>query len=304
MVSIGNLVAGGTGKTPLTLLIAKKLIERECSLAILSRGYGSFSEREKRPKRLSSNDHWAQAGDEPFLFQERLQEKADVFVGRDRLYSAQMAERSGSRILLLDDGMQYRLLHRDLEITLLNGHDLFGQEAFLPAGFLRESPRGLKRSDYIIVNHVQSKEHFERVKERIGSFAKKPLIGMSPILSSIKNLNGNKVERENGPVALFCGIAQPHLFYGLVKKSGFSIVQTLFLPDHGFLSYEDLLIFAASAKEIGACCILCTEKDRVKLNPKALLSLPVHYVEMELDIVQGKEIFERLIQRIVSSCKR
>lgn len=304
VVSIGNLVAGGTGKTPLTLMIAQKLLERGCKLAILSRGYGSSLEREKRSRRLSPKDHWVESGDEPLLFLERLKEKADVIVGKDRFFSARMAERSGSDTLLLDDGMQARFLHRDLEITLINGHDPFGQEAFLPFGLLREGPKGLQRSDYIIVNHVQSKEHFEKIKERLAPFVQKPMIGMRPSLSSIKDLEGKTVEEKTGAIALFCAIAQPHLFYGLVKKAGFSIVQTLFLPDHGFLAFEELLSFAILAKEKGAERILCTEKDRVKLNSKALLPLPVHYVEMELEILEGKEIFENLIQRIAASQRK
>jgi tetraacyldisaccharide 4'-kinase len=250
-------------------------------------------------------DHWVETGDEPLLFKQRLQEKIDVVVGKDRFYSAQMAEKRGNRTLLLDDGMQARFIHRDLEITLLNSHDLFGGEAFLPAGFLRESPKGLKRSDYIILNHVHDGEHFEKTKERVLAFTKRPVIGMRPRLSSIKELNGQEVnKKERGAVALFCAIAEPHFFYGLVKKAGFSIAHTLFLPDHDFLSFEELLSFTKQAAAKGAHSVLCTEKDKVKINPKAFFPLPVRYVEMDLEIAHGKEIFEEMVQRIVSSSNR
>jgi tetraacyldisaccharide 4'-kinase len=305
VVSVGNIVAGGTGKTPFTLFLAKKLIERGCKIAILSRGYGSSSEQRKLSKEVSLQEHWIKAGDEPLLFKQRLKEFIDVIVGKDRFASAEIAVRKGSSVLLLDDGMQARFIHRDLEVTLLNRHDLFGQDAFLPFGSLREHPKELKRSDFLIVNHVQSSQEFENVKERLLPFTKAPLIGVRPFISSIKNLLGQEVFlKEKTPLALFCGIGEPSLFQDLVKGARFSIVQTLFLPDHGFLSYESLLSFASFAKERGATSLLCTEKDKVKIHPKAFFPLPIYYVEMDLQVVEGKERIEELVQKIIDLSDR
>ncbi len=302
VVSIGNLVAGGTGKTPFTLLLAKKLLERGCRVGIISRGYGSSFGRAKRSVRITE-EHWSAAGDEPCLLHKHLQNRAEVIVGDHRLSSAMMAVERGCRTLLLDDGMQARSFHRNLEITLLNARDLFGQGAFLPLGLLRERPEGLQRSDYIVLTHVKSLEHYREAKKRVELFAQKPMIAAAHALSSIKNLQGEEVAVKEGACALFCGIANPHLFCELVEKSGCSIVHSLFLPDHGFLSHEELLSFANMAKEKGASYILCTEKDGIKLDAETRFPLPVYYAELQLQFIDGKEIFEQMVEQIILSCR-
>lgn len=141
VVSVGNLVAGGTGKTPFVLFLAQRFSHRK--VAILSRGYGDFP-------------------DEPALLANRLP-GVSIYVGADRIESARKAVADGAELLLLDDGFQHRKLHRDFDIVLLDGDDPFGKGHYLPWGFLRDSPKRLAQADAVFVQGV----HFKLAVKRI-----------------------------------------------------------------------------------------------------------------------------------------
>ncbi len=127
VVSVGNIVAGGTGKTPFVHLLAKTFSHRR--VAILSRGFGEMS-------------------DEAMLLQRRLPQ-VRIYVGKDRVALAKKAAAGGAELILLDDGFQHRRLHRDFDIVLLRQDDPFGKGHFLPWGFLRDSPKRLKEADAV-----------------------------------------------------------------------------------------------------------------------------------------------------------
>ena len=148
VVSVGNVVAGGTGKTPFILMLAKKLMQ-EMPLAILSRGYLGASENKGQSTQVAQDGSALQFGDEPLLLAQNL-DKASVYVGKDRVKSAHKAVEQGAKVILLDDGMQHRRLHRDIEIVMVHGKDPFHGGRYLPGGLLRDDPKQLKRADYII----------------------------------------------------------------------------------------------------------------------------------------------------------
>lgn len=253
VVSIGNIVAGGTGKTPLVHLLAKQFPKRA---AILTRGYGS--------------------GDEAKLLQERLPD-AKVYVDRDRVRSAKKAIEEGYRLLILDDGLQYRRLFRDFECILLNGEDPFGKGRYLPSGFLRDIPRRLDRP-HILFSHPPAR-----------SFPHAIGLQITPIDPPLlKNL----------PVAIFSGIAHPERFKKTVEKEGAHIVATLPLADHEPLSFRALTRFASRANSLGAKAILCTEKDFVKLPPHASFPLPIRCIRVKMEVVSNSERWRNLIEEI------
>lgn len=129
VVSIGNIVAGGTGKTPLVILLASQF--QDTRVAILSRGY--------------------KTADEPLIFSNRLKH-TKVYVGKDRSKLAKQACQEGAELIILDDGFQHRKLHRDIDCVILHGSDPYGRGHFLPWGFLRDHPRRLKQADAIFMN--------------------------------------------------------------------------------------------------------------------------------------------------------
>ncbi len=276
VVSIGNIVAGGTGKTSFVALLAKAVGK---PVAILERGYRA-KRRQNKPVICNSVDQ----GDEAYLLARTL-DFAKVIVAKKRKDSAKMAESMKVDYILLDDGMQHRYLHRDIEIVILHSSDLFGKNAFLPRGLLRDSPKRLKAANYIVINGVRSELEFLAAAKRIREYSNAKMIGTSYEIQNVKEL-------ENKKVAAFCGIGKPDEFYNLLHSIGCRIVLSETLADHAH--FDNIDDFILKAHQCGAESIVCTEKDYVKLkNGRAIIPLRV-----ALKVEYGAEAFEQLCQEI------
>ena len=237
VVSVGNIVAGGTGKTPFVHLLGSAFAKRK--VAILSRGYGTVP-------------------DEAMLLAKRLPH-AKVLIAKNR---AKLALQVGKHfdLILLDDGFQHRKLFRDFDIVLTRKK----REHYLPWGFLRDSPKRLKRADAVF-----SENELELRVKRILSLKGE----------EIKSVEGKKA-------AIFCGIAAPERFKKTVEELGVEIVSETYFADHGEIDLEKLP---------QAELYICTEKDAVKLGET---SLPIVYLEMQMQMAQGVEKWEKLIEKI------
>lgn len=300
VISIGNITAGGTGKTPVTLLIGEAF-HNKVNLAILSRGYRSLAEKSSVPILLHRSrgiSHPASiCGDEPYLLSEHLPE-AQVIVGRDRYQSSKMAARLGAEVLLLDDGMQHRGIARDLEVVVMDLYDPFGQGYFFPRGLLREGKKALARADLIVLNHAHARESFEKTKRQISHTTSAPVVGTQLMVEGVFSLRADEIKILPGmKVGIFCGIAHPEYFRSTVVGLGAVIVDELFFPDHDALDLELLLPFAELCKSKGAEILLCTEKDRVKISDPGDFKLPVGWVKTRLEVTDGKEHWSAFMDR-------
>lgn len=296
IVSVGNIVAGGTGKTPVTLLLAETLASF-CRVAILTRGYRSVAEKGKIPLLLSTGTGAGPrypaniCGDEAFLLASRLPEVM-VLVGKNRFKAAEQAKKIGAELLLLDDGMQHRQVYRDIELTVMNGFNPFGENYFLPRGFLRDDPKRLKKADLIIITgqdvDLSSSSCVPTVKMVL-----KPLEVLNAEGESLPSLKGMNV-------ALFCGIAEPSRFVETLRGLGACVVDRLFLADHERVCEDQLFRFLRCAKQKGAQWAVCTEKDWVKLNNKTIKKgpLPLAWVKSQLIIERDSYEWEAVIERI------
>jgi tetraacyldisaccharide 4'-kinase len=235
VVSVGNIVAGGTGKTPFVHRLALAFPNRK--VAILSRGYGNIP-------------------DEAMLLQKRLPEVA-VFVGKDR---AKIAQEIDADLVILDDGFQHRRLHRDVDIVLNREK----KEHYLPWGFLRDSPKRLKKADEVFIVEKDTKLVVNRILDRNAQ--------------EISSIHGWKV-------GIFCGIARPENFKKSVKELGAEIVAEKIFADH---EKADL------RKLPNVSVLICTEKDFVKLDQT---DLPIYFLEMRMEIT-AQDRFEKLIEKI------
>lgn len=301
VISIGNIVAGGTGKTPATLMLAKEFYE-EATLGILSRGYRSPAEKLPVPVILSAGKgplhSAAYSGDEPYLLAENLP-KAYVYVGRDRHKSANMAAKAGVEIVLLDDGMQHRKIGRDYDIVVMDVEDPFGQDYYLPRGFLRESPKSLSRANMIILNHVNETEKFLDCKRKIEKYTTAPIVGARLELLQSYDIFGNEVNTlMNKKAVLFCGIGQPDRFIETVKECGVDIIGQEIFPDHAPLYAEEIIKLADAYKSRGAEIMICTEKDKVKIPEVPELTLPIIWLKMELRVVENEGEWKRFIEKV------
>jgi tetraacyldisaccharide 4'-kinase len=319
VISIGNITAGGTGKTPFILEITQRfldLIQKTESdyamlrkdrptIAILSRGYQSKVEHQKIPFLVETHSKisWKKIGDEPEMIVRRFfsyieKKELFLFVGKNRKISAEIAAKISCKIILLDDGFSYRKLFRDEEIVLINGKEPLGKNFFLPRGFLRESPKNLKRASIVVIHQVFTEEEFMKVKEDLQPFTEASFVGMRPFVKKV--VFQDEKERKVEKAALFSAIGSPKLFYDEMKNS-MEIVDQLTQLDHEPFLMEDLQNFAIKAKNLGAEVLLCTEKDFVKLSFETSYALPIGYIEMGLDIFIGKEHIEKLLKRTLWS---
>ncbi len=294
IISVGNIVAGGTGKTPLILKLAEHFSDQP--VAVLSRGYRSAAERSKAPIFLSRGHGPLygpeQCGDEPFLISSRLP-KVLVIVGRDRIQAAHMAAEAGAKLILLDDGMQHRRLKRDLEIVVVDANDPFGLNYLLPRGFLREGLKGLQRAHMVVLNHVKNDESFALLQHQLRQYTDAQVVGTQVQVTAIQTLHGQPVKNLRGKkVALFCGIAKPEKFRATVEDQGALIIDELATADHHLLPPKALVAFSERSRQRGAEMLLCTEKDKVKLPDSVDTSLPIAWVKVDLTIAYGHDVWQ------------
>lgn len=307
IMSIGNIVVGGTGKTPVTLMLAQEFYD-EFLIAILSRGYRSQAEKLSVPIMLSKGEGPMQSahfcGDEPFLLAQNLP-KALVVVGKDRHKSSDIAAREGAHLILLDDGMQHRRLARDFEVVVMDTTDLFGQGHFLPRGLLREGKHSLSRADLIILNHVDDHQDFEEMKKHVAGYTKAVVVGTKMEVVQVETLKGEKLPSLKGKkVGIFCGIAHPEYFHETVEKEGAIIVDSSYSSDHICPNAGALSAFSDHCRSLGAEMLLCTEKDKVKILDVQGLSLPLAYVKMRLKIISGEPEWRVFVDKVKSDLRR
>lgn len=306
VISIGNIVAGGTGKTPVTLLIAGAFYER-FTVAILSRGYRSKAEKLDTPIFLCEGEGpmfpASYCGDEPYLFAQRLP-KAIVIVGGNRKKASFLAAKAGAQAILLDDGMQHRRLVRDFDVAVVDVGDPFGQGYFLPRGFLRDDICSLARANLIILNHINDPEQFTRVKNQLKPYSKAPTVGTKGHVVALRDLKGQKVDMpKDRLVGMFCAIAHPEYFKRTLEQEGFEVVSEYILADHDTVNDKDLEQFAQESLKKGAQRLICTEKDCVKLQDKSTLSLPIIWVQLELRVIAGHEEWQNFLQQAEAKIK-
>lgn len=303
VISVGNIVAGGTGKTPVTLMLASYFYEKY-SLAILSRGYRSKVENLDNPVVLCDGQGplfpAAYCGDEPMIYALRYP-KSQVIVGRDRKKASWMASENGAQVIILDDALQHRKLARDYDIIVIDLNDPFGQNYFLPRGYLREDVTALKRANCIILNHAQDMENFTQIQSELKKYTDAPVVGTCYQFATIRDLNGNELSSLKGQsVGLFSSIAHPEYFKSMLEKEGVDVVSEYLLADHDEIKEKNLITFAQQCKKKGCERLVCTEKDRVKLREQLVVDLPIVWIQVDLKIVEGTEEWQKFLTQLMS----
>ncbi len=264
VVCVGNFVAGGAGKTPAAIALARMLLADGRPIAFLSRGYGGAKREE--PIQVDPNVHDATTvGDEPLL----LARVAPCWVGADRVKSAAMAVEAGAQVLLLDDGLQNPALAKDVAFAVVDGEQRFGNGLCIPAGPLR-APVAAQAP------HVQALiviDGDEAAALAISAAAPgKPILraSLEPDAFAAAPLIGREV-------VAFAGIARPEKFYATLRRIGAQIVATHDFSDHHVFSKREIEALIAEAARRGAL-LATTEKDRVRLTRRqaqAVVTLPV-----------------------------
>ncbi len=302
VISIGNLSTGGTGKTPLTLLLAEGLEAAGWPNAVLSRGYGG--RREVDPMSVEADSDPRQTGDEPLLMALRLG-PGRVVVGRKRHAAAlrALAQRQGLRCLLLDDGFQHRALHRDLDLLLLDGVRRWGNGRLLPRGDLREPMESARRAHALVVTRASRVQDWPALEAWWSSYGSGgPLFWLDFQLGTLRPWGSREgiplPWQGHGPAFAWCGLGHPEAFYADLLVAGQSWVGTRSFPDHRGPGPGELVQLQAQARQEGAGWLVCTEKDAVKLGPAhaAVLDLPLMVAEQRCR--GGEALLQWVLQRL------
>ena len=296
VISVGNLTLGGTGKTPFVVMIAETLRGNGFRPAILSRGYGGKSDKAINvvcdgKKTLLSPEL---VGDEAVMMAEKLK-NVPVLTGPDRYQTGSYAlEHFEVDTLILDDGYQHLALDRDLNILLFDHSKPLGNSHLFPAGELREPVRETKRADMVCFTRY-SRGPANLDPNILGSI---PQIKTYLRLDSLMRIDGEEVLDteilKNESVAAFCGIAKPKGFQQILLDSQIQLKFFKAFPDHYYYTQQDVKELESKAKQEGADLFLVSEKDAVKLKSMKF-SLPIFKVVIELEILEGREVFNKQV---------
>jgi tetraacyldisaccharide 4'-kinase len=297
VISVGNITVGGTGKTPLVMTLAKVLMGRGISVAILSRGYKRTKTAESvvsDGKRLFLSPE--ESGDEPFLMAQICQ-GVPVLVGKDRIANGRIAlQQYGAKGLLLDDGYQHLPLHRDLDILLIDSHIGFGDQNLLPRGILREPLSHLRRAHLFLLTKVDDLETPRPLEKQIREIHPRAQVFHSHYqpMSLVGPQGEEEIDLLKGKKVLaLSGIANPDSFSSLLRKCEMEIVDELIFPDHHFYHPKDLSFIKEKSKEVD--WIVTTEKDMLKLRRLGLDGLPIRSLRIEMKIWEEEAFFKSVL---------
>ncbi len=261
VICIGNLTAGGAGKTPITEAIRNRIIAAGYRAASLSRGHGG---RLKGPLAVDPAVHSArETGDEPLV----LAASGEAWIGRDRAAAAKAMRVAGVAAIIMDDGHQNPTLHKDLSLVVIDAAAPFGNGEILPCGPLREPvAEGLARADGII------------------------LMGEGDVPAAV-SASGKPVLRARlvsaapppeGPLVAFAGIARPQRFFDMLAAEGAVLCDAVPFADHHAFSAGELRFLKRLAGDHGAR-LITTAKDHVRLPPEIRAGVLVHRVTVSFD---------------------
>jgi tetraacyldisaccharide 4'-kinase len=317
VLSVGNLTAGGTGKTPLVEWLARGVATREGRrVCILTRGYGRADARRRvvvsDGERVIAGAR--EAGDEPLLLAERLiAQGVSVVCDADRAAAARFAlAELGSEVFVLDDGFQHLRLARDLNVVALDATDPWGGGRLLPAGMLREPATELSRADCVVITRAELSEDVEGLRAEASRlsggrpiFAARTRAVGARLLTSVINEGGARSREGIAPLAslprsaaAFCGVGNPRAFFLNVKREGFELTLARSFADHHGYTQADVAGIEAGARRAGAQTLLTTAKDAVKLRGLSF-ELPCYAVEIELEIDGEGALFELAREAVV-----
>jgi len=289
VVCVGNLVAGGAGKTPVARALARRLAARGASVRFLTRGYGG---RARGPLRVDPARHGAlEVGDEALL----LAADAPTWLARDRAAGARAIARDAPRddpgegpgeapgVIVMDDGFQNPSIEKDLALLVIDGGYGLGNEKVMPAGPLRETlARGLARADAVVILGEDSKH----ITRRLGAGP--------PVLEATLVPSPDAPDLAGRRLLAFAGIGRPEKFFATLADLGAELAETRAFPDHHPFRPAEIEALVARGRALGALPVT-TEKDRARLPADLAKHVEVLPVEVAW---RDPEALERLLARL------
>lgn len=305
VISIGNISAGGSGKTPVTIEVAKFFLQNGKRVAIISRGYG----RKSRGTIVVSDGvrmfaDASNGGDETMFIAQQLP-NAIVIADERRVRGAKTAvEEFHADVIVLDDGFQHRYLKRTVDIVLLDGTRPPKKTLLLPAGYRREPLRNLKRAQAIVVTKVGAASDASKMLSDPNVSAVMNTFTSSYSPRGIRSIFGSLCQSleilKNHSVVAVSGIANPKSFKSDIEKTGATIRSRFDFDDHHRYTVEDVRHISEAHRHHGTDFIVTTEKDAVKLSEfkNELSGIPIFALVMAVQIHQ-REQWEQFLLKAV-----
>jgi tetraacyldisaccharide 4'-kinase len=300
VISIGGIRAGGSGKTPVVMLLVDLLLQRGRTVAVLSRGYKRHG---TAPLLLAPDEQasWRLLGDEPAMIR-RAYPQTWLGIGADRCSNAaKLEKRMGSgAVVLLDDGFQHRRLRRDCDIVCI--HEELFSDHLLPRGYLREPLSGLHRASLLFL--VGTRERIDALysvgKKLTKLFPELPQFLLLQEFAGWVNVTDGTITQTlpfEHPAA-FCGIARPHRFFSMLAAKGITPCRKVVFGDHHNYTERDFSLL----RKLYSYGLVTTEKDAVRL--KELPNLPENrlwYGKMRLTFVENRSLhrFNEYITEVI-----
>jgi tetraacyldisaccharide 4''-kinase len=309
VISVGNICHGGTNKTPMVEMLARRLMDCGLSVGIVSRGYGGDS---KTPLWIGQ-DRWSSdrsaTGDEPLMLARRIPE-AKVVVSRDRYDGVRLLQRLGVDIAVADDAFQHRRMGRDLDIVLVDATCPFGNGKMFPAGILREHPEALQRADLVVLTKADQAdpETVARIRDELSRWTP-----AERIFSARIQLDGWLVRDRDetlpfvpewgqqvpeGKFVTFSAIGNPDSFHGFLASMGLTVLKNYAYRDHHRFTWADIDFLERGAKELGATAFVCTEKDLQNMPEDATMLLPLYIPRISVAVDRAEAFWHALVEHL------
>ena len=290
VISIGNITAGGTGKTPAVIYLAKLFLKNGIKVGVLSRGYG----RKTAGTQLVTDgekpvDDWRNFGDEPTLIAQKLPDVPVVVDSNRHRGGMFLIKNFGPDIIIMDDAFQHRAIERDIDIVLINSQDTRAEHKLLPYGFLREPWMSLKRADLLIF----TKSNIKKPATFLIAMAKqtkRPWFQSELISGSVTSIDGKIKEANKGmKILAISAIGDTRGFIKTLKNAGFYVVDAMTFVDHYDYTQADVEKAKKKIMNSTAEMAITTTKDVVKLSQLDLSGLDIYSIEAEFKLSQGDE---------------
>ena len=314
VISIGNVTAGGTGKTPVTEIFARTLAAEGRKVAILSRGYRRkeapwwqrlFTQVIEKPLVVSDGKRVlldaATGGDEPYMLASNLPGVA-VVVDRNRVKAGRYAVKNfGCDTIILDDGFQYQKMKHSIEVVLVDSTNPFGNGNMLPRGILREPAKNLARADIVFLTKCRG--DVSAVKEEIRRYNRTAEIvecNHTPrVLKDVWSREEFPLDWLKGKtLCTLSGIASPKGFENSLRHLGAKVVWCERYADHHRYDASEVLYALNRTADMGADALVTTEKDAVRFPRLETAPVRCLYLRIAIEILAGGESFTQIINRI------
>jgi len=303
VISIGNIIVGGTGKSPMVHLLARAIVEKGGKPAVLMRGYRSGMKSNEWVGLLDGDVRFGSqklidytGGDEARMHTRDLP-GIPIVVGRHRYQAARnfLAE-SGFEIThwILDDGLQHLKIARDVDVVLIDAKRPFGNQRILPLGYLREVPHAMRQAKVVVFTRVHDGYPMPVNREKIRHYAPKALVLMSRTKMGMPKCTKDQIEwsPKFAPTLAICGIARPGHFLDGLKEMGINCGGRLTLSDHEPINVREVI------KSLGTMrSIVTTAKDYWR-DPDVFNQLPVPVFVIPLALVWDGEDGKRFIDAV------